>query len=188
MREKSDEMRSEKVWKKFLKTHWKMALVMVGGIIAAVVVALFVLLWRVGDPQGIYPDLLGQWTVGYCISFVLRVILWELVFVASWVVPAVLVVYFLWYKQLPEEELKDYEDTSRHNKRDIGGAFSFFVFLTWLIVVYVSGRWNLAFQVWTFHDWIYLGLAAIGWDLLIIAIPATIGVIWWLRHDTKVDA
>lgn len=188
--ETSEEL-SDEVWKKFLRRHWKMTIVLAVGIAGAAIVALFVFLRVVADAQttGLVPTALGQWTVGYLVIFILNVILWELVFVASWVIPIVVVIYFQWYKKLPDEERQEYEGGSRRGRSaGEGGGFSFFVGLIWLIIVWTTGKWNLAFQAWTFNDFIYSWLAACLWVLLIVGILGTIFIIWWIRKEMKKES
>lgn len=191
---KTNEELSDEVWKKFLRRHWKMTIAMAGGIAGAAIVALFVFLWVVADAQatGLVPAALGQWTVGYFFTFILNVILWELVFVGSWGIPIVVVIFFQWYKKLPDEEREEYEGEPKKKRPrrgmsgDRGGGFiSFLVGLTWLILVWIEGRWNLAFQAWTFNDWIYSWIAAALWDLLILGVPVAIFIIWWIRKEMK---
>ena len=177
---KHDEQCDER-WKLFLRRHFGMSLVMAAGIAVATIVAVLVFLWIAADAQaaGFVPELLGEWTVGYCIAFALNLILWELVFVASWVLPLFLIVYFVWYKSLPAKERKDYKKSKRHKKSEEGGV-SFLCWLIWLAIVWVSGMWNTPFQEWTFNNWIYSWLGACLWTLLIIGIPGVIYLIWVL--------
>ena len=131
------------------------------------------------------PVVLGEWTVGYFFKFILNVILWELVFVASWGIPVVLIIYFQWYKKLPDEERKEYEGKHRRKSAGEGGGMSFFVGVRWLIIVWIDGRWNLAFQEWTFDDWVYSWLEACLWVLLVVGILGTIYIIWCLKMPEK---
>lgn len=176
----------DKVWKRFVRRHWKMTSLVVGGIAAAAVAALLVFLWVVADAQatGLVPSGLGEWTVGYALTFILNVILWELILVASWVVPVALAVVFLWYRRLPDEERRGYEGGARRS-RSAGesGGISFFIGLVWLVIVWTDGRWNLAFQDWTFNDLVYSWIAAGLVVSLIVGIPAIIYVVWSLRRN-----
>jgi hypothetical protein len=177
---------SNEAWKKFLRRHGKATLSFVGAIAVAVIVALYVFLRVVADAQatGLVPVMLGQWTIGYLFTFVLTLILWELVFLASWVGPAAAVVYLRWYRNLPEEERKEYEGGSRRGRsagRDSG--FSFFVGLVWLVIVWTTGIWNLAFQAWTFNDLVFSLLTACLWVLLIVGVFGAMYVVWSLRKD-----
>ncbi|MEE9115442.1 MAG: hypothetical protein V3U09_00930 [Thermoplasmata archaeon] len=191
---KNEEMIDDEVWKSFLRKHWKATLSMIGAGVGAAIAGLLVFLWVVADAQatGLVPAGLGEWTVGYVFTFMLNVILWELILVGSWVIPVAIGIFFQWYKKLPDEERKKYEGKPkkkwpRHGMSAGGddGGIGLLVFITWLIIVWVDGKWNLAFQSWTFNDWIYTGLAAILWDLLIIGVPAGILIIWWTRRGMK---
>ncbi len=179
---------SGEAWKKFARRHWKMTLLMAGGIAAAVVAALLVFLWVVGDAQEtrLVPSGLGEWTVGYVFAFTVNVILWELILVASWVIPVVVAAYFLWYRKLPEEERKEYEGGPRRRKSaGENGGISFFIGLVWLVIVWLDGKWNLAFQDWTFDDWVYSWIAAGLVVLLIGGIPVLIYLVWAVRKSGK---
>jgi hypothetical protein len=111
------------------------------------------------------------------------VIFWELVLVGSWVIVVAAAIFFLWYKQLPEEE----QDITREKrgKREEGDAFGFFIALAWLIIIYVDDRWDLAFEDWTLNDWVYSWMAAVFWVLLIIGIPVAIYFFWWIGKEMK---
>src|SRR5947207_2227096 len=102
-------------WKRFVRRHWKVLIAMAGGITAAAVAALFVFLWVVANNQatGPVPSGLGDWTPGHVLTFILNVILWELVLVASWAIAVAVAAYFLWYKQLPADERREYEGRPR---------------------------------------------------------------------------
>lgn len=175
-----------KAWKQFVRRHSKFTLLIVGGIAAAAVAALLVFLWVVADAQatGLVPSGLGEWTVGYVLTFILHVILWELILVASWVIPLALAAFFLWYKKLPDEERRKYEGGPRRS-RSAGenGGFSFFVGLVWFVIVWIDGRWNLAFRDWTFNDLVYSWIAAGLVVLLIVGIPAMIYLVWSFRRN-----
>lgn len=173
-------------WKKFVRRHGKMTALVVGWIVAAAAAMLLVFLWVVADAQamGLVESELGRWTVGLFFTFLLQVILWELILVASWVIPTAVLMYLLWYKKLPAEERKEYEGgpkRSRSAGEDSG--FSFFVGLVWLAIVWLDGKWNLAFQDWTFNDWVYSWMWA-GLVVLVIAgIPGLMYIVWSLRRN-----
>ena len=173
--------------KKFLTRHWEMTLLMIVVIAGAAILAIFVFLGIVADAQatGLVPVALGQWTVGYFIIFILNVILWELVFVGSWVIPIVLIIYYLWYKKLPYKERKEYEGKHRRKSSEKCSGISFFVGVIWLIIVWIDGKWNLAFQEWTFNDWVYSWLAAWLWVLLVVGILGLMFIIWCLSRKSR---
>lgn len=181
------EEKSDEPMKIFLQRHWKMALLLLVVIAAAVIVTVFVFFKVVADAQvlGIVPVALGQWTVGYFFTFILQVIFWELVFVVSWSLPIVIVLFVLWYKKLPEEERKELGLSPKRGadprRTEGGGFFSFLVGVIWLVIVWTTGRWNLAFQAWTFNDWIYTWFVACLWILIPLIIAGLIYLFWSMR-------
>lgn len=190
----TNEEKSEQAFRKFLRRHKKMALALIAVIAVAAIVAVFVFFKVVADAQvlGIVPTTLGLWSVGTFFAFILQVIFWELVFVASWLIPVVLVILILWYRKLPEEERKEYDLSPKRGadprRTEGGGFFSFLVGVVWLIIVWVTGRWTLAFQAWTFNDLIYTWFVAGLWILVPCLIGGMIFLIWWLQKDTKEES
>ena len=173
-----------RAWKGFVRRHWKLVLAAIGGIAAAGAAALAVLLWVVATTQanGLVPSGLGDWTVGSLVTFVVNLILWELLLVASWVIPIVAASFFLWYKKLPAEDRQALEGGPRRVRRTGGsGGISFFAWLVWLVIVWSDGRWDLALKNWTFNQlvdsWIAAGLVV----LLIVSVPALLYLAWVLR-------
>lgn len=180
-----DEQKSE-AWKKFARRHWKMTILVIGVIAAIAAAALLVFLWVVADAQEtrLVPEELGLWTVGNVITFILHTILWELILVASWVIPLAVAIYFVWYRRLPEEERKEYEGKpGRRRSTSENSGISFFIGLVWLAIVWIDGKWNLAFQDWTFNDWVYSWIAAGLVVLAIGGIPVLIYVVWAVRKN-----
>ena len=171
--EKIDKMRLE-----FLLKYWKMTLVVVVVSIAAVAVGLFVFLSVVANAiaSALVPVTLGQWSVGTIVTFVLNLAFWELVFVFTWVIPVIIGIYY-WYTKLPEEDHRGWKPSGR---RESGDFIGFMVGMTWLLMLWIDGRWNLTLDSWTFNDWVFSWLTAAGWDLIIFGIPATIIIIIWL--------
>jgi hypothetical protein len=173
--------------KRFLRTHWKMAVVIAALIAAGVIGAVLVLMWFVATAQAtaLVPSLLGQWSISAVVTFILHLIFWELLLVGSWILVIILVIVFQWYMKLPAEER---EMRSKRGRREQGDAFGFLVGITWLIVVWLDGRWDLAFNSWTFNNWVYSFLAAIAWDLLIFSIPIGLALLWWIRRETNKES
>ena len=180
----NDETFLDEEQKRFLRRHWKMAIVFAGIIAAGVIGAVLVLTWFVATAQAtaLVPALLGDWSIGYVITFILHLIFWELLLVGSWVLVLVLVVIFGWYMKLPSED-RDFKP--KRGRREESDAFGFLVGITWLIVVWLDGRWELAFNSWTFNHWVYSFLAAVAWDLLIFGVPIALAFVWWMRKEIK---
>ncbi len=192
MAEETKKNPQEEVWKKFVKTHWKITLVVVAGLISAIIGAVFVFLWRTTGPIAAsrYPLTLDLWTVGYFWSLFWDLVLWEFLLVVLPVIAAAIAIFVLWWRKLPAEEKQEYSCKSNESSprkkasRDRGsGVFGFLVTVTWLILIYANGYWDTAFGMWTFAYLINTLLSALLWDLIICGIPATIALIWWLRRE-----
>ncbi|MFX1415250.1 MAG: hypothetical protein ACFFC0_00485 [Promethearchaeota archaeon] len=173
--------------KRFLRKHWRMTIVFAAIFVVVVIAAVLVFLWVVADAQAtaLVPAVLGQWTVGYLITFILHMIFWELVLVVSWTVLLGAAIYFLWYRQLPDE---DRIDRPQRGRREEGDAFGFFVVVFWLIIVWIDGRWDLAFESWTLNDWVYSWLAAVFWVFLVFGIPIAIAFMYWMSQEMRKES
>jgi len=180
----TDKERLSVEWKRFLQKQWKMFLVIIGIIAGAVIGAIFVFLWVIdnGQATGLVPALIGQWTVGYCITFLLHLIFWEIIFVGIPLIVAAITLYMLWYRKLPKDEKFPSQGAAATGG---GGGISFLIGIVWLVITWVEGRWDLAFESWTLNEWVYSWLAAFLWVLLIIGVPLAIGITWWLRREIK---
>lgn len=181
----NDEFMDEKQ-KRFLKRHWKMTIVFATLFAAAISAAILVFLWFVGIAQStsLVPSTIGQFSIGSLVLFIFHAIFWELLLVVSWVLVAVAIIIVKWYKTLPEEERDGWP---KRGKREESDAFGFFIGIAWLIVVWLDGRWNLAFDSWTLNDWVYSGLAACGWVFLIFGIPMALYFIWFIMNERKTE-
>ena len=181
----------EKIWKIFLRKHWKMLIIFVVGAILASIGAVLVFLWFVGDAQstGLIPVLLGSWAMGHIIPFLLHLIFWEFIFIGIPVIIAAAVTYFLWWKKLPDKERKEYRDEhlfgKRSRKTDGGGVISFLIFIVFCVKVYLDGNWGVAIATWKFDYLVYSYLWAIIWILIIFGIPMALGGLWWMHHEMK---
>ena len=181
----------EKIWKKFIRKHWKMLALLIVATIVAVISAILVFLWFVGDSQatGLVPETLNLWTMGYLLTFLLHLLFWEILFIGIPVVVAIAVIYFIWWKKLPDEERNEYRHRHLFGKqsksRDGGGAITFFVNIGFIIKVYIDGNWNIPFAMWKFDYLVYSYLWVIIWMVIIFGIPLVIGAIWWIHHGMK---
>jgi len=180
----------EKIWKIFLRRHWKMLVLFLVGAILASIGAILVYLWFVGDAQltGLVPATLGLWTMGHFITFLLYLILWEFLFIGIPVILAA-VAGWLWWKKLPDDERKEYTRGHLFGKRshrtEGGEGISFLILIAFIIKVYLDGNWNVPFATWTFDYLVYSCLWALIWVLIIFGIPMALGGIWWICHEMK---
>lgn len=180
-----------KIWKKFLRKHWKMVVLFIVGAILASIGATLVCLWVVGEVQlaGLIPATLGLWSMGHLVTFLLRLVFWEVLLIGVPVILAAVAIIFLWWKKLPDRERKEYRRghlfgtrSRTTNGRDV---ISPLVFIVFCIKVFLDGNWNVAFGTWTFDYVVYSFLWALIWVLIIFGIPMVLGGTWWIRHEMK---
>ena len=172
-------------WKKFLRKHWNIVAVFVAAGILAFIGAVYVFLWFVGNAQstGLVPATLNMWTMGNMVSFILHAIFWELVLIG---IPVAIgaILGWQWWKRLPDEEKKEHNLFGKRSRSSrAGGAVSPLLFIAFAIKVYVDGNWNVAIASWTLDYVVGSMITILVWIVAIFAIPATIGVIWWIRHE-----
>ncbi len=175
-------------WKKFLRKHWNMLVLFIVGVILAAIGAILVFLWFVRDAQstGLVPTTLSQWTMGYFVTFLLHLIFWEALLIGVPVIIAA-VAGWLWWKRIPAEERKEYHFFGKRSGATGGGggALSLLHFIVFCIKVFTDGNWDVAFAAWTFDYLVYSCLWALIWILVIFAIPISLGIIWWIRHEMR---
>ena len=182
----------EKIWKKFLSNHFKMFILFIIAGSIAFVFAVRVFLWFVAEAQliNLVPEILGEWTIGYCITFILHLIFWELIFVGIPVVIFIAAVYILWWKKLPDDERKEYKDGnlfsgSKNHRKDAGGMIPFIINIFFLIKIYLYDNWNLAFKDWKLDYLVNSYIWALIGVLVIFGIPILIGGSWWISREMK---
>ena len=191
MIDKTDSKNDEKIWKKFLKNHWRLCVLFIAVAALAIIGAIYVFLWFVGDAQltGLVPASLGSWSMGYLVTFLLNLLFWEVIFVGIPVIIAIVLIYSLGWKKIPDEERKKYRRGhlfgKRSKKTEGGEGISFLIFIVFMIKVYLDGNWGVPFATWKFDYLVYSWLWALIWILVIFGIPILIGGTWWLRHEMK---
>jgi hypothetical protein len=188
----NESVNDEKIWKKFFQKHFGLFLLFIIAGIIAFASAVYVFLWFVAEAQltNLVPEILGEWTIGYCITFILHLIFWELIYIGIPVVIFIAAVYFLWWKKLPDDERKEYKEGNlflggKNHRRDAGGMITFLINIFFLIKVYIDDNWNLAFKDWKFDYLVNSYIWALIWVLVIFGIPILIGVSWWISQKLK---
>ncbi|HVP22577.1 MAG TPA: hypothetical protein VMS77_01540 [Conexivisphaerales archaeon] len=175
-------------WKGFLRRHWTMLAFWVVGAVLAAIGGVLVFLWFVGDAQstGMVPASLALWTMGHCVTFMLNLIFWELVYVGI-PIGVASVAGWLWWKRIPDEERRKYRFFSGGSRSTSGGGgfFSLVVFIAFCFEVNADGKWNVPVSTWTLNYVVYSWLTALAWILVVIGIPLALGGIWWLSRRMK---
>lgn len=174
-------------WRKFARKHWKAVAAVVMAGILAIIGAVYVFWWFTGDAQttGLVPSTLGPWSMGNLVSFILHLILWELIFIGI-PVAIVAVIGWQWWKRIPEEEKREYHLMGRGSRSSrAGGAVSPLFFIAFAIKVLVDGKWNTAISTYTLDYVVGSMITILIWIAVIFGIPLTIGLIWWIRREMK---
>ena len=176
----------ESGWGTFVRKHWTAFAAFIVAAILAVAGAIYVFVWFTGDAQAtnLVPSNLGLWTMGNTVSFILHAIFWELVLIG---IPAAIaaIVGWQWWKRIPEEEKRTYHLSGKGSRsRDAGGAISPLLFIAFAIKVYVDGNWNMAISAYSLDYVVGSMVTILLWIVAIFAIPAIIGLIWWIHHET----
>jgi hypothetical protein len=154
--------------------------------ISAVAGAVYVFWWFTGNAQTIslVPSTLSGWTMNNVVLFILHLIFWELVLIGIPVAVGA-IIGWQWWKRLPAEEKKEHMFGRRSRSRNASGAVSPLLFIAFAIKVYVDGNWNSAISTWKLDYVVGSMITILIWIAAIFAIPAIIGVIWWISRQTN---
>lgn len=174
-------------WGLFWRRHHNAVLIFGAGAAILAVWSVLVFLWYVGQAQsnGTVPTTLGLWNMSALVSFLLNLLFWEIALVGIPLIIAV-VLAWRWWRGLPYEERTEYRFMRKRSKaRNGGSGFSLVVFIVFCIKVNMDGNWNKPFGTWSFDYLVSSYLTAIVWILAVVAIPAIIVLIWWIRSGSK---
>jgi hypothetical protein len=180
-----DQTPKEANWQMFLRKHWPAFAAFIAAAILAVAGAIYVFVWFTGNAQstGLVPAVLDMWTMGNIVAFILHAIFWELVLIG---IPVAIgaIVAWQWWKRLPEEEKQQYRLSRKGSKSNrAGGAISPLLFIAFALKIYFDGKWNVAISTYTLNYVVGSMVTILLWIVAIFAIPATIGIIWWIHHE-----
>jgi Sec-independent protein secretion pathway component TatC len=174
-------------WRKFLKHHWSMLAYWIIAAIVAVIGAILVYLWFVADAQStnMVPTILGQWTMSHLVTFILHLIMWEVLIIGIPVAIAA-IVGWLWWKRIPDEEREEYTFFGKGSRREQGGSgISFLFFVAFCLKVYVDGNWNVAISTFTLDYVVNSMITILVWAAIVFGIPAIIIGLIMLSREIK---
>ena len=174
-------------WGKFFRKHWTMFAVFVVAAVLAVASAVYVFVWFTGNAQstGLVPATLSAWTMNNVVLFILHAIFWELVLIG---IPVAIgaIIGWQWWKRIPEEERREYNLSTKGSRSSrAGGAISPLLFIAFAIKVYVDGNWNAPIAGYSLDYVVGSMVTILIWIAAIFAIPAAIGLVWWISRETK---
>lgn len=178
----------DKSWRKFVKNHWSMLAYWIIAAVVAVVGAVLVYLWFVGEAQSIemVPAVLGQWSMSHLVTFILHLVMWEVLIIGIPVAIAA-IVGWLWWKRIPDAEREEYKFFGKGSRTERGGSgVSVLFFVAFCLKVYIDGNWNVAIATYTLDYVVNSMITIMVWTAVIFGIPAIIiGLIWLSREITK---
>jgi hypothetical protein len=183
---RGEEKADEEAWRSFLRDHLFVAILFVVGAVAAVIGAVLVFLWFTDRAQntGLVPSVMGEWSLRNLIDFLLNLAFWELLLIGIPVAVGAIAGY-MWWKRLPLDERQRYRFGRRSRSQAGGNAFSILVFLAFCLKIFLDGNWDVPISTWTLDYVVDSLLTVVLWLVVIFAIPAGIGLIWWITRGSK---
>ena len=173
-------------WRDFARRHWgAVAIFAVAGVMA-IAWAVYIFWWFTGSAvsSGLVPSLLGLWTMGNLVNFIIYSVLWELLLVGVPVTVAA-IAGWMWWRRLPHEERAGYHWGGRSRSAGSGGGVSFLLFIAFAIKVYVDGNWNVPIASYSLNYVVTSMITILEWVAVIFGIPLAIGLTWWIHHEMK---
>ena len=180
----SEELSDEQYWKKKIKEHMPLFIVVIIAAALAFVGALLVVIWFIeSSPIGAQGTaLIGDWNLDWIVGFYILIILFELLFVG---IPAGLffgVGGYIWWKRLPDEEKAEFkarEKKNKHRKRNAGGgggggALMFIAYCIYIAMSSNGVNYYAPFSSQPYSYWVYGMFYTLMWMVIIFGIPICI--------------
>ena len=177
----------DKTWKKFVKNHWNMLAFWIVAGVVAVIGAILVYLWFVGEAQatGMVPEVLAQWSMSHIVTFILHLAMWEVIIIGIPVV-VVAILGYLWWKRIPDEEREEYKFFGKGTKTEQGGSgISFLFFVAFCLKIYIDGNWEVAISSFTLDYVVNSMVSIMVWCAIVFGIPAIIIGLILLGREIK---
>ena len=177
------EMQTEANWRGFIKRHWSAFAVITVAAAFAAAAAIYLFVWFTANAQttGLVPMALNLWSMSSVVTYLVYTAIWELAVVGIPVALAAIAAW-QWWKRIPETEKAPLQ-TGRHSKsRRAGGAISPLLFIAFAIKVYIDGNWTQPIASWNLDYVVGSMVTILLWTVAIFAVPAIIGITWWLRR------
>jgi hypothetical protein len=177
----------ESDWRGFIRKHWAAFAVLTTASAIAVAGAIYVFTWFTANAltSGLIPITLNLWSMNSVVIYALYAAMWELAVVGIPVALGAIAVW-QWWKHIPHAEKSLYHLSSgKRSKTSKGSApVSFLFFLAFALKIYLDGNWTQPIAIWSFDYVIGSMVTILLWTVAIFAIPAAIGVAWWLSRKT----
>lgn len=172
-------------WRRLLRKHWRAVAAFALGAALAFAGTVYVFQWFAGNAEssGMVPSTLGLWTMSHLVTFIVYMVLWELLLIGVPVAVAGVAGWQLWWKRLPEEERK-FRFTGRKRSTG-GGGGSLLFFISFCIKVLVDGKWNTPIATFTLDYVVGSVVIILVWGVIIFGIPAAIALTWWISREMK---
>ncbi len=170
---------------KFIKKHWVIFALFIVAVVLASVGAIYVFVWFTANAQstGLVPSTLNLWAMNHLVVFILYAVFWELLLIGIPVAVGA-VVGWQWWRRLPYDVKSEYNLSGRGSRSSrFGGAVSPLLFVAFALKICVDGNWNAAISTYTLDYVVGSMVTILIWIAAIFAIPATIGLIWWVHHE-----
>lgn len=173
-------------WKGFIRKHRNMVAIFAAAGLLVAIGAVYVFVWFVSDAQssGLVPSLLGSWSIGNLVAFIVNLIFWELLIIGIPVVVAVVFVW-RWWMRLPGEERGGRYFHGRARTSRGSGGFSLLFFIAFCIKVYADGNWNAPIASFTLNYIVSSMLLILALVAIIFGVPAAVFGVWWVRREMK---
>ena len=176
----SEEIKIDTYWKKHFKENKWLIIVIIIAVASIITGAFLVLFWFMEtSPIGLLGEAtFDQWNLDWVVGFIILIILWELLFVGVPTVIFIVVVGYIWWNRLSDEDKAEFKarDKKKHRARNTGGegGFGFVMFIAYCILHGVKGTYYASFGSQPYSYWVYTWFETFMWIAIVIGVPIII--------------